>query len=438
MNEHTVGIPFLSRTDGDLSADGHPLNVLAQRTRTPALVYSEKQIRRNHERFVSSFQPPDDRDLRIAYSVKTAWEPGLIRLISSLGIGAEVSCSHELELCKRAGFSSAHIHLDGVVHSLETLSHGIQTGVRYVKVDSLQQVRLLAEIGESQGQIGIGLRLKSPNNRWLRGPAEGLAGRFGLSSKDFETALSVIDESPSLTLKCIAVHIGSQITGPRSFTHAVKYVVNACHSAVARGLKPDEVNLGGGFPSPTLGSPSVIGFLQSWIRGHSGTIPEISRFGNAISSVFKRYPLPQCVRSLSIEPGRSLVSGAAVLLTRIVDIRGRWIFVDTSRNHVPEALVFGTRRFLPVHLHDDPVRRRYHISGRSMSGGDVLALGVKLPPCREGDLLAMLDAGAYTLSKANRFTMLIPPAYLLTKKGDLQTVRRRETWEDAVKYAESW
>ena len=73
-----------------------------------------------------------------------------------------------------------------------------------------------------------------------------------------------------------------------------------------------------------------------------------------------------------------------------------------------------------------------------MSGVDILALGVSLPECREGDLLAMLDAGAYTLSKANRFTMLIPAAYLLTQAGELQTLRRRETWEDAVKYAESW
>lgn len=438
MRTHAVGIPFLSRLDGNLAADGQPLHIIAQTTRTPSFIYSEKQIRHNHELFLSSFRPPAETDLRISYSVKTAWEPRLIRLVSSLGIGAEVACSHELELCLRAGLSPAHIHLDGVVHSLETLSHGIKTGVRYIKVDSLQQVRLLAEIGESQGPVGIGLRIKSPDNRWIRGPAEGLAGRFGLSWNDFKAALSVIENSPSLSLKCIAVHIGSQITGPRSFTHAARYVVQACHTAVARGFKPGEVNLGGGFPSPTLGSPSALGFVRSWIFGHGGTIPELSRFGKAISSAFERHPLPPCVRHITIEPGRSLVSNAAVLLTRIVDIRGRWIFVDTSRNHVPEALVFGTRRFLPVQRHNDPVRHRYHISGRSMSGGDVLAIGAKLPRCREGDLLAMLDAGAYTLSKANRFTLLIPPAYLLTQGGDLQTIRRRETWEDAVEYSESW
>ena len=76
--------------------------------------------------------------------------------------------------------------------------------------------------------------------------------------------------------------------------------------------------------------------------------------------------------------------------------------------------------------------------GATQSGGDVLALGLKFPPCSVGDIVVMMDAGAYTLSRANRFTTLVPPAFLLDTSGNLQPLRRKETAEDVVKESESW
>ena len=82
--------------------------------------------------------------------------------------------------------------------------------------------------------------------------------------------------------------------------------------------------------------------------------------------------------------------------------------------------------------------RSINLSGSTLHGGDVLALGSRLPPCVVGDLLVMIDAGAYTLSRANRFTTLVPPAFILDTKGRLETLRRKETAEDVVEESESW
>ena len=135
--------------------------------------------------------------------------------------------------------------------------------------------------------------------------------------------------------------------------------------------------------------------------------------------------------ALALEPGRSIVGDAAVLVTRVRGVSGSWAFLDASRNHLGESpLLFG-RRILPERESGPGLRRRaYHLAGNTLNTRDVIDVRRKLPPLGEGDLLVFADAGAYTISRASRYAGLSPPVLLLEPDGTLRTIRRAEALED--------
>jgi diaminopimelate decarboxylase len=286
--------------------------------------------------------------------------------------------------------------------------------------------------------LGVCLRIKAPGFRLLNKPAEYLAGRFGMDGDELKDALDFLADKPGISFRGLAVHIGSQVTTPKAYRKALKALAGAYSLAEEKGLRGEEIDLGGGFPSPTLGSTSPFSLFSTWVTGADGDAPRLEKFGDMIRKSLLDRRFPPGVKELVLEPGRALVGNASILLTRVVAVKKGWLFLDASRNFIPESLLFAWRRFLPADPKPGSPWRSTNLSGSTLHGGDVMALGSRLPPCSVGDLLVMLDAGAYTLSRANRFTTLVPPAFLLDASGKLQTLRRKETAEDVVKESESW
>jgi diaminopimelate decarboxylase len=404
---------------------------LAAATGTPAFVYSAARLRKNARALVDALRPPPPLRLRVAYSTKTAAEPGILELLAGEGLGAEVACRHELELARRAGFSGQDMILDGPAHTADLVARAVEVGVRAIKVDSLDQLRLV-ESAAGDRPVAVCLRLRAPRGRWLSGPAEGLARRFGIERRGLEEALRAVAASERLTLLGLAVHVGSQITDPAVYDQAVDLLARASLRATSIGLGPREINIGGGFPSPSLGSTSPVGMLRGLLGGGTSQVPPIERFGEVLRRGLATREIPSCVEDVVVEPGRSLASDAAVLLTRVVAAKGRWLFLDASRNFVPESLLFARRRFLAVRDATGERQRLFSLAGCTLSGGDVLEIGARLPASKPGDLMVMLDAGAYTLSRASRFTTVVPPAFLLGDDGELRPLRRKETGEDVA------
>lgn len=438
MNLPATGIPELAYRDGSLCYHTDAVSALAGRTGTPAFVFSGSRLKENGGLFQEAFKPPAPWKLTVAYSVKTAWEPKLLRVLSRMGAAAEVACAHELELALRAGFRPADVFLDGPANGGDVVLRAVDRGVRHVKIDSLDQLQSVAEAVGSARRLGVCLRIKAPAPRWIGRPAAYLDGRFGMGPRDLEEALTFIAGRPSLELKGLAVHAGSQVTAPGIYREAMAALASAFSLAAEHGAGCGAVNIGGGFPSTTLSPTSLPGLLQAWILGRTGRVPPLEAFGREVRRALLRERFPEGVRDLVVEPGRALVGNAAILLTRVMAVKNGWLVTDASYNFVPESLLFAARRFLPAEPRRGLPWKPVNISGSTLSGGDVLALGARLPPCKAGDILVMLDAGAYTLSRANRFTTLVPPAFLVDADGKLQTLRRKETAEDVVRESESW
>ena len=176
---------------------------------------------------------------------------------------------------------------------------------------------------------------------------------------------------------------------------------------------------------------AVLGLLG--IHKGAGSVP-LEEYGREIARCFIRNTAGLRGNTiLSIEPGRAVVSTGGIFVAPVVAVKDDWIFLDASTNYLPESFFFAQRLFLPAVSGDRkmPVRR-YNIAGSSLNSSDVLGLGIPLPVPQEGDLFVLLDAGAYTVSRANRFTTLCPPVYLLAPDGMHRLIRRQEETSDVT------
>ncbi len=410
----------LAWSGGTLHYAGVAIHDLVCQTGTPAFVWAERRVRANLARFCAAMAFPRLHTV-VYYSAKTATEPWVLALLQRLGASVEVACTRELTLALEAGFPPDRVMLDGPAHPPQAFATAIRRGTTLVKVDSLDQLRCLAEVVDTS-PVRVLLRLRVDAPAWAGSLAESLISRFGLRLDDLEEAWSLIRATPSLGLEGFAVHVGSQVAGTGPYRHAASLLAEAARRSHEAGLAPRLLDLGGGFPSPTLASASLATAARTLLR--RPRVPPLERYAQAVAREIARCRLPPSVQTLAFEPGRVLVGDAAVLLTRVVAVKARWAFLDASRNFVPESLVFARRSFVPTRA-DGPLRT-WNLAGCTLSGGDVLALKVRLPRLARNDVLVMLDAGAYTVSKASRFTTCVPPAYAILESGSVTLVRPSE------------
>jgi diaminopimelate decarboxylase len=133
--------------------------------------------------------------------------------------------------------------------------------------------------------------------------------------------------------------------------------------------------------------------------------------------------------ALAIEAGRAIVGNVGLLLARIEAIQGKWVFLDASCNYLGESTLLFRRHILPLERRSGPYRF-LNLSGSTLNTMDVLDMRRRLPPVETGDVLAFLDAGAYSISRARRYAGLSPAVYWLGADGSLERIRRAEEFRD--------
>ena len=372
----------------------------------------------------------------VDYCVKTNYEHGLLCLLRELGTGAMVSCDWELRLALEAGFPPERITFHGPCKSAQEIDAAVAASVGLIHVYSAAELDLLDGVAAAHGRrVDVSLRLAIPGpwpTRWLSG---WYANRLGVPPAEAIPLLRRIASSPSLRLRGLSVHVGTHVTRPAPYLRAIGALIRLAKAAEVAGLPLQEIDLGGGWPSDTLQPLSLgLGFRLVCGRERPPARPLLAPLAQTVAQAFRsaagraHLSTPPTVR---LEPGRGLVGSAGLLVTRVVARRGRWLFVDASRNLLPESWLVGRRAVRPVARRDEQ-GRRYHLSGKTMNTADIMALAVSLPTVEVGDVLAFLDAGAYALSRANRYAGTIPAAYLLDDSGEPRQIRKQDTYEDII------
>jgi diaminopimelate decarboxylase len=370
---------------------------------------------------------------RVYYSVKTNYNLFVLRVLQKAGSGAEVCSGMELYLAKQAGFKAQDIVMDGACWTDEEVREAIMSEIAMLNIDSkfmLNKVVSIAKTLKIAPHISfrINPRIKIS---FMQSFIEGYISRFGI---DISEALKFYDEAfraENVVVDGLAMHIGSGIVNPKVYVDALKPMMKLYSQL---GRKFVMFNIGGGYPVQSMKSVSTTAFILQRVGfDRYEKAPPIEEFSKEI------YP---CVSGLSdattlaLEPGRYISGDSGVLVTKVASVKDKWVFLDGGINLLSESAFFSRRGFLLAdQAKNEGKLRKVNIAGNGLNTVDVLAVSQQFPKVNVGDVVVVLDAGAYSLSRANQFIYLRPEA-LMVDNGKVSCIQRKEIYHDIMRMYE--
>ncbi len=406
--------------------DGVAAAAVRARFGSPLYVVSEATLRRNVRAFTAAFRARYP-DTVVAYSYKTNYVSGILRVLHQEGAHAEVVSGFELELARSLGVPGRHIVYNGPHKRLDDLRRAIALGAR-INVDSLEELSDLQELARGAARpVKIGLRV----NMRLNDPPWDRFG-FNLESGQALDACRRVHAAPGLALGGFQIHAGTYITDLDIYERAAAGLVTLAKTVAARRWGAIEyLDLGGGYASRN--TP-----LSQLLPGDL-TTPGIEQYAEAICR-----PLKAALRGLGhrptliLEPGRALVDDAVTLLVSVVSVKtmlgGRkGVVVDGGVNLLPTAYYF--RHAVTPATDVGGAAETADLLGPLCMQIDVLRRDVPLPAVERGAILLVRHAGAYTISNSMQFIYPRPPVVMVSN-GRLHVLRRGERGEDLVRLDE--
>ncbi|MEA2605107.1 MAG: diaminopimelate decarboxylase [Acidobacteriota bacterium] len=422
---------FLGYEGGVLRMEGTPLPELARSLGTPFFLFSEARLRSNYQALERGLSQAGAGTV-LRYCAKTNHEAAVLQTLARCGSHLLASHAAEVELALRCGFAPERIAFARPVLMPAELSSVVAAGVPLVHVHRPDDLPLVEGAAARAGRrVRVSLRLRQEGGLALS-PLDRLSRRLGFGREEALEAVRRLGRSSWIEPWAVNFYLGTQQSSLAGFTQGFRRVL-ALLSRIRTetGVAIREVNLGGGIPSPSLRRMSPGRLLARWRDLPPPTRDTREEFAARLAHRFRELVaearLPESP-ALAAEPGRSIVGGAAVLVTRVQAVSGRWAFLDASRSFLPESPLMFARRILPLietgKPRKDDAERFYHLSGSSLNTLDVLDLRRRLPRLEPGQDLAFCDAGAYSISRASSYAGLPPAVYMLQEDGGVRLVRQ--------------
>jgi diaminopimelate decarboxylase len=418
--------------NGSLHFGGVDVAELASLRQTPFFVMSADRLRHNYQKIDHAFAQAALHQTRIYYSVKTNYNLEVLKVLHAAGSGAEVCSGMELYLAKKAGFEPNEIVMDGACWTDDEISLALHSQIAMLNIDSdimFQKVVSIAKATHTVPKVAIRV---NPNIKipFLRNFIEGYIKRFGLPIDEAEKLYNKAFKTENVTVDGISMHIGSGIVNPKHYVEALKVMM----TLYARlGRKLSMLNIGGGYPVQSMKSVSTTAFILRRVgldTDRYEKTPHIDVFAKEIWSCLQSYVTPT---TLALEPGRYITSDAGILVTRVASVKDKWVFLDGGINLLSESAFFSRRGFLIAdQAKNDGKPKTVNIAGNGLNTVDVLAISQPFPSVNVGDVVVVLDAGAYSLSRANQFIYLRPEA-LMVDNGKVSCIQRKETYNDVLR-----
>lgn len=413
---------FFVYRNGRLFCEAVELTAVAREVGTPCYVYSWNAIRESYNAIDRAL---GDTKHWIAYAMKANSNLALLRRLAQLGCGADIVSGGELARAMAAGMRPDRIVFSGVGKTDREIESALAAGVRSIHAESPAEIDAIEAIAERMGQPApISLRV-NPDVDPQTHPyiATGLReSKFGITMEAARALLPRILASAHLQLEGLACHIGSLIGSPEAVGEATETLARLALEFKRAGAPIRSLDAGGGWP---------IAYGHEEREPHSH-----AAFGNAIRDALVRAGASEEGFELIVEPGRSIVGDAGVLLTQVVFTKDqadkRFIIVDAAMTELLRpALYKAYHALMPIKApaQGAPLSPA-DVVGPVCETGDFLALDRPLPPLARGDLLAVRGAGAYAATMASTYNSRPRAAEILVDGNLHHVIRRRERVED--------
>lgn len=423
-------------TDQQLNAAGH-LTIggcdaidLAHRFGTPLVVYDVQQIRHQIRAFKQVFEE-NSVDYAVSYASKAFSAIAMYQVVAVEGAHVDVVSGGELYTAIKAGFPMANVSFHGNNKSREELEMAIDHHVGTIMIDNFHEIELLADVlEEHDAHVDVMLRItpgiSAHTNKYIQtGQVDSKFG-FDLQSGQADEALTKVLENPRMQMKGLHAHIGSQIFELAGFEGVAKKLVEvAAHWQEKFNYQAAVINVGGGFGI-------------RYVKDDTPLAPEefVAAIIKAIKTEIKETNLT--MPAIWIEPGRSIAGPAGYNLYTVgsrKDVPGLkpYVTVDGGMgDNIRPALYEAQYETVLANNPRAEVVEHVRVAGKYCESGDILSQNQALPATKPGDILAMLDTGAYGYSMASNYNRNPRPAVVFAEKGTAQVVIKRETYDDLI------
>ncbi len=403
---------FFQRRNAELYAEHVALSTIAEQVGTPCYVYSRAQIESNWRDYDQGF---GTHPHSICYAVKANSNLAVLGVLAELGSWFDIVSAGELERVLLAGGRADHIVFSGVAKTHDELQRALRAGIHCFDVESVEELSRLNRIAQNLEQIApVAVRV-NPDVDAKTHPyiATGLKQtKFGVSFDEAIAAYRKAKVLNNIQIIGVAAHIGSQITEAAPFLSALERLLALVKDLKGEGIHIKHLDIGGG-----LG-----------IRYHTESPPSSQQL---IASLVHVVQTSGCSLPLYVEPGRSIVGNAGVLLTKIEYLKSNagknYAVVDAGLNDLLRPALYGAwQNIVPLRQRSDVEPATYDIVGPVCETGDLLGSQRKLAVCSQ-DVLAIADAGAYGYVMSSNYNSRLRSAEVMVIGDQFHIVRKRET-----------
>ena len=406
------GFSSFEYRNNQLFAESIPLIEIASEFGTPCYVYSSAAIHATYQAFEHAF---GRRNHLICYAVKANSNLAILNLLARLGSGFDIVSGGELQRVLKAGGDPQKTVFSGVGKTLEEIRAALAANILCFNVESEMELTILNEVAGQMSKIApVSLRV-NPDVDANTHPyiSTGMKeNKFGIPTDEAERIYSLAHQLPHIQVSGLDCHIGSQLTEITPFIEATDKMLDLMAHLQMTGITIKHLDLGGG-----LG-----------IRYDQESPPSIETYVKALCAATENHP-----QQLLIEPGRSMVGNAGLLLTRIHYLKHtshrNFAIVDAAMNDMLRpALYQAYHAILPVEKRMGEIKT-YQIVGPVCETGDFLGHDRNLA-LTNNDLLAIMSAGAYGMSMSSNYNTRPRAAEVMVDGSTVHLIRARETVED--------
>ena len=415
--------PTLENRNGTLYFDGCNVNELAQQYGTPLYVMSETQLRNNYRKLNNAFSKHYS-NFKLYYAVKANNNLSVLNILRQEGSGADCSAPTEIELALRAGFSPENMLYTGNYNTLEELRLASEKKV-VINLDEISLIDKLASVCKPADLRGVCFRFN---------PGMGAGGQEKLIFAGPDAKFGVTEDkiveayrrAKALGFRTFGIHMmtGSNVLNPDYFPK-VADLLFATAERISRevGIEFSFVNIGGGFGVPYRPSESEL---------------DVETVAKNVTDLFKTRIAERGNNTrLLIEPGRFIACNAGVLLARVHHIKRNiaktFIGTDAGMNTLLRPAMYGAyHEILLANNLNEAQRETVTVTGQVCENSDHLARDREMSKIAEGDLLAVLNAGAYGFAMSSQYNSRPRCAEVLVNSGKSFLIRQRENIDDLI------
>tara|TARA_B100001057_G_scaffold54505_1_gene48388 strand:+ start:392 stop:1606 length:1215 start_codon:yes stop_codon:yes gene_type:complete len=391
-----------------LSFDNKLIDSIAKKYGTPLYCYSFEKIKKNITSFKKNFKSFSPL---ICFAVKSNTNIKILKEIKKFNIGADVVSIGELMKALKAGIKPQKIVFSGVGKTTKEIEYAVTKNILLINTESKSEILEIEKIARKKRKIiNIGIRL-NPNTdaKTLSQISTGKKeNKFGVNQKIFLQLVNYLKDSKYLNLKCLSVHIGSQILNHKPYENMLKVIDKIISKS---NHKFEYIDLGGGMGIDYEHNNSKLN-----LKKYSKNIQKFLKKNNS---------------KIIFEPGRSIIGNSAVLVTKILYIKEGYkkdfVILDAAMNDLMRPALYGAKhRIIPSKKTKKVTKKSYEFVGPICESTDTFSIVKKYQKLDEKDFLVICDVGAYGTSLASNYNVRPKPIEILIKGSKIQVINKRQ------------